>query len=610
MMFLKHIFHWSLVFLVCLSCIEKKYIRKDGKLVGNLQDYVRTCPTIITDVFENIYDEDERLPFVCGEMKVPLRHESPDTLKILGLQFIYFSPSGGSGENPVVMTQGGPGGSSVNLMLASYRSWKNIIEEHGLIIFEYRGTDFSDPDMKCRYVKLNDQDEEQARRQVAQCADFWNEKFDIAAINSTQVAHDLAYLTQKIGFPRFHFYGVSYGTLIGQYLARLYPDRLNSLILDGVVEYGKDWNTGYDVLNYALKKVEKTCDSDLYCRSVYGAAHKELKIARERLNKSPVKIYENVSINGEMFISHLMQAMYSYQKVPHVYRMLSGWQNKNLLKRYINPEYAREINVVYMTVYCNERALSINRFRLTEDKNDQTDWKEEMCRYWVPGGTRMKKLTLSEKAKNIPVMLISGEFDPVTPDYNGDAVAGQFKEPMHLKVRGYSHGVFLDSDCVAGAVFKFIHDPAHRPEKELCDIKTEFRPEFIESDTYFLSFGDDVTIPGWTAKDQHIWQKGNSELRVLHYRFVGSAKEVFWLQRELSGGEALPLKTATMNVGTLKWQLVSSAFKEKDQFMSMALIPSRGSWLGLLVTGDQDEPVPREILEVASLLLTSDNGSK
>lgn len=579
-----------------IACVKKKYSKHDIQLsLGNLEDHLSTCPTLISDVFDKYWSYEDVLPYDCGEMQVPLFHSEPDS-KNLGLQFIYFYPVFGNGKNPIVMTQGGPGGSSIQLLLGSYKLWEKLIAKHGLIVFEYRGTDFSDPDMKCKFL-LRDEDPIKANMQMAQCARYWKEKFDLSAINTTEVAHDLAFLTEKIGFEKIHYYGVSYGTLVGQYLARLHPKRIKSLILDGVAEYGKDWNSAEDIYKIALSNLEKNCMSDNFCRHVYGPLEGKLEDAVNTLNQNPIETY-GYKINGNMLAEHLHSQLYSYANASSVYRLIAKWQNYELIEHSVGPHFSREINAVYWSVYCNERALSQQKNPSNTEIDEELN---EVCSHWLPEGTKMSWMNLSEEAAEIPTLLLSGEYDPVTPGLYAEAVKKQFKNAKHHLIKGHGHGVFFESECVDDLVYKFLLSPSATSENT-CGSTTDFLPEFVAADMNFVSLDPaTIKIDNWEESEDQFLVKGDEKIRFVQHRFIGDPDEIFWLLRKEQGGYEHELARSSISIGQREWQIISS-FQDEDKSLSltMAFTACENSWFSIVHMGDSKPISSGSIKEIAN----------
>ena len=65
---------------------------------------------------------------------------------------------------------------------------------------------------------------------------------------------------------------------------------------------------------------------------------------------------------------------------------------------------------------------------------------------------------------DIPVLTVSGEFDPVTPASYADTVRTTLSASYGLEFPGVGHGVLLSADCPMQLVAGFIADPTHEPD--------------------------------------------------------------------------------------------------------------------------------------------------
>ncbi|HEY0500725.1 MAG TPA: alpha/beta hydrolase [Kutzneria sp.] len=63
-------------------------------------------------------------------------------------------------------------------------------------------------------------------------------------LSTANVARDLDRLRAAVGSPTMSYYGLSYGTVIGETYANLFPDRIRAVVLDAVDD-PVNWTTGY-----------------------------------------------------------------------------------------------------------------------------------------------------------------------------------------------------------------------------------------------------------------------------------------------------------------------------------------------------------------------------
>ena len=200
----------------------------------------------IFDLYEHAPGAVEGQDLQCGYLVVPERHDQPDAGSIRLAIVIIKSTGDNPAPDPLILAQGGPGGSGLELYagLASPDSelGQMLRPERDLVVFEQRGTRYSLPFLFCQEVldlELNAAEqelslEEEARllREAFQACKvrLEAEGIDLAAYNSIENARDIIDLAHVLGYDRLNYYGVSYGTMLGQHLMRLKPELLRSAI--------------------------------------------------------------------------------------------------------------------------------------------------------------------------------------------------------------------------------------------------------------------------------------------------------------------------------------------------------------------------------------------
>lgn len=58
----------------------------------------------------------------------------------------------------------------------------------------------------------------------------------VSSMSTAEVARDMDVVRRAVGDPQLNYYGVSYGSYIGEVYANLFPDRVRAMAIDGVVE--------------------------------------------------------------------------------------------------------------------------------------------------------------------------------------------------------------------------------------------------------------------------------------------------------------------------------------------------------------------------------------
>lgn len=100
-----------------------------------------------------------------------------------------------------------------------------------------------------------------------------------------------------------------------------------------------------------------------------------------------------------------------------------------------------------------------------------------ICEFW-PKGTIPDNYFEPVKS-DIPVLLTSGELDPVTPPIWGEEAAATLSRSKHIVVTGVGHGT-LTHGCMEDLIAQFIEQPDPQQVISSCLDKIQ-RPPFFYS---------------------------------------------------------------------------------------------------------------------------------
>ncbi len=217
----------------------------------------------------------------CGWLTVPAQHADPAGPTIeLGVVVLK-----GNGESPqadpLVMAQGGPGGSTID-SYAGLMQDSPLRRDRDIVLFDQRGTTHTKPALQCDELNqltidtaeqdLPDEEIDRLSMEAAQaCRDRLTKAgADLSAFDSVENAADINALREALGYDQINFYGVSYGTLLGQHLMRDFPQILRSVILDAVAPAeGSFINESGRTEDRALTELFNACKADAKCNAAY-----------------------------------------------------------------------------------------------------------------------------------------------------------------------------------------------------------------------------------------------------------------------------------------------------------------------------------------------------
>lgn len=203
--------------------------------------------------------------YECTQVNVPIDHDSPKGPAIsLALVRIPASDT----ENRVgslFLNPGGPGGSGVEFALFfgpfAPVLWGPVADQYDIIGFDPRGILRSTP-LRC-FGNLNQafqvfppfpfpatEDEiplfERGDNLLNdKCVQRGNKVLE--HMSTANVARDLDLLREAVGDEYLNYVGLSYGSMLGQTYANLFPNRVRALVIDGVLDPIAWANVGSDV---------------------------------------------------------------------------------------------------------------------------------------------------------------------------------------------------------------------------------------------------------------------------------------------------------------------------------------------------------------------------
>lgn len=480
-----------------------------------------------TDAFQAADCMFEPIPFsgliegenlACGYITVPEQHDNPDSLPIrLGVAIID-SLSDTPAPDPVIMAQGGPGGSTIDIYGAKApRLIEALRRERDVILFDQRGTLYTQPSLTCpELIELTketiDQNlslEEAHELEMEALSDcrtrLLNGGVNLAAYNSLENAADVAFVSQALGYDSYNFYGVSYGTLLGLHLMKHHPERLRSVILDAVVPPPINFITEAPrSQDRAFSEFFAACAADTACQATYPDLETRFFNLIDRFNGTPVTIpvmdpveggrYEAV-LNGDALEGVLFQLMYSTDFIPLLPKTLydlEAGQYSSLSLILSNIAFDRTFSIgMYNSVICAEDAdFEVSDIqtqgihpRLAEGAELEYGLFLDMCQLWnVPElGPSLDEPTVSD----IPTLLLSGRFDPITPPAFAEAAAANLSTSYSYTFPTTAHSA-LGTACADEIVATFLSAPTSEPDSSCLENEPSGPPFVTSANVLFI----------------------------------------------------------------------------------------------------------------------------
>lgn len=413
----------------------------------------------------------------CTTLSVPENRALPNGRKI-SLAIAWLPASGEAEPDPVFLIAGGPGQSALESFPGLIDSLGEVRKKRDLILVDQRGTGGSNK-LLCRktqasrdFANVSDKDSAAVRNFAARCATELAASADLRFYSTTDAIQDLDAVRAAIAAERINLYGVSYGTRVAQQYARRYRQHVRTVTLDGVVpnslvlgnDFAKNLENSLD-RQFAVCTAQKTCGDKL------GNPRQRLNALLALVDKTPPLVRYRDAITGESREEKLtreqiavMTRMFAY--APEVAGLLplelfeaaqGRYEPIMALSNLLTATLGKSITGgMELSVVCTEDA--------SEQRVDPRDAGsllgtdlvsaiQAQCSVW-PHGQRPADFR-QPLTGNVPVLILSGEFDPVTPPRYGDEVLKSLPNARHLVVRGQGHNV-LPVGCMPKLFARFL----------------------------------------------------------------------------------------------------------------------------------------------------------
>ncbi|KAF8075851.1 hypothetical protein FPV67DRAFT_1469501 [Lyophyllum atratum] len=239
---------------------------------GRYADQTVKAPSLENKFSWNLIDPSENLVWhscysthQCARLIVPLNYSDADGDKAtIAMTRIpsKLGPDSSAYRGPILINPGGPGGSGVDVVLRAGALLSGIIgPQFDILGFDPRGVGRSTP--RVSFFETDVERELWGGSSGMQDLSVLNASAD--GLARAWAPRDMLSIVKAHGKEKLLYWGFSYGSVLGATFASMFPDKIERLVIDGVVDiknyYSTLWSTN-------LLDTDKTMDAFFtYCHS-------------------------------------------------------------------------------------------------------------------------------------------------------------------------------------------------------------------------------------------------------------------------------------------------------------------------------------------------------
>ena len=418
-------------------------------------------------------DAAQRLQARCASFTVPEDREHPEGKQIDLHVALLKARSSSPKPDAFFFIAGGPGQASTEAFVQESAAFDRIRSEHDIVLVDQRGTGGSNR-MDCPKLTA---DFEPTDAVIAKAAtDCVKQLPGDPRFYTTSVAvQDLDAVRAAMGYASIDLYGISYGTRVALQYLRAYPDSTRSVVLDGVVPADLALGPGVSLdAQRALGLIFSRCDEDASCHKAFPDLSATFAGLQRDLSAHPARVTLRDPLDGSPRTETL-----TWEKVAGAVRLMSYQsETASLLPLLIHQAgtqhdytplmataliFTGEIQEGFAegmesAVLCTEDAPYMDRSHDAALKDTYlgsatVEVMVKSCGYW-PRGVMAADFKQPVKSAK-PVLLLSGEDDPITPPANAERAAKTLSNSLSLVVPGQGHGNVFRG-CVPRVLADFV----------------------------------------------------------------------------------------------------------------------------------------------------------
>ncbi len=439
---------------------------------------------------------------LCGSHEV-FEDRQRKTGRRIAIKIVVFPATGANkAPDPFFYIPGGPGSSATEDAPYVAGDFAKIRERRDLVFVDQRGTGGSNP-LNCEFFDPADLQSYFGHwnppARVSKCREQLEKNADLRLYDTSTAMDDLDEVRAGLGYAKINLFGGSYGTRAVQAYIKRHGKNVRSAILQGISPTDQFMPVDFPLHNErALNGVIDECAADAACRAAFPNLRTEVKAVLDKLIGGPVEVEirvpnsektAKVRLSRDLAAEAVRYMLYQSAgagRVP-LYLHLASKGNftplANAALFYRQNIVATGATGMYISVTCAEDLPWIKPG--VGERNAQNTFlgdyrlrqQREVCGLWPRG--EVPKDYFEPVRSNVPVLIVTGQWDPVTPPEYGDKLTRTLRNSLHIVIPSGGHGFggLEGLDCLPRVTNDFIDKGTARGLDTTC-VKNIRRPGF------------------------------------------------------------------------------------------------------------------------------------
>jgi pimeloyl-ACP methyl ester carboxylesterase len=433
----------------------------------------------------------------------------------------------------IIVNPGGPGGSGIGWLYRKGIATQKIAGDNFHILsFDPRGVNSSRPQATCytdnetsnwRSIKLSYDPPQDGPRlhpwtsnYVQACVDTMGEYGSY--INTPQTAADMNSILDAIGQKNMIYWGFSYGSLLGQTYATLFPNRSERVIIDGIVNqfywYNEPLERDFEDTEKVLSgffnecaKAQGNCPLNEF-GNTHEALTENVTNFLQTLKEDPMPIYINKTVYGlidynTIWLRAIFPALYKpdswYMVADIISQLMKGNATAALLAFGLGDDDKSLAMEHGRIIHSNDGAAG--KVHWPEKKKEvlemlQPIWNSssfavvQMEEYFVKAQWLIPKTHSFVPRRGVrtlnPLLILSTTYDPICPLSSALVARDSFVDSRLIEITGYGHcSSSIPSSCLVPHLRAFLNSGT-MPEKDI-ECKAD-GPYFVSPEEEKITF--------------------------------------------------------------------------------------------------------------------------